>query len=401
MSSGADALSELWTRHDAAWRRTADAATQWAGADGVDPRLLRTRASGTFWELLERLDLTILVTREYEHLALGLGVTHGRPRTTFMPLPHPSGIAVELDKRRVHVASTRNPNQVFTLEPVTHTLDRGDMGPARVEDRPLVPVGSRFYPGSLYIHDLAVVANELHANAVAHNAVVRLPDDGGFEPVWWPKAIERAGKPDFSRNYLQLNSIAAGRDLTSSFYSASAASVSSRRPGHRNFAVDGRGVIFSGVTREPVASGLTRPHSARIADDGRLWVDNSGYGEVGVVEDGAFAPVALLPGWTRGLAFHDDVAFVASSRVIPGFENYAPGLDVRRSVCGLHALDIRRAEVIGSLVWPYGNQVFAVECVPRAFTGGFPFDTVTKREPSRTKQLFYGFSNRVSQGRDR
>ena len=82
--------------------------------------------------------------------------------------------------------------------------------------------------------------------------------------------------------------------------------------------MDRRGVIFSGVLRERMARGLTRPHSARV-DDGRVWADNSGYGELGYAEDGRFIPVMHLPGWTRGLCFKDRVAFVGTSRVIPRF----------------------------------------------------------------------------------
>src|SRR5439155_7446833 len=108
--------------------------------------------------------------------------------------------------------------------------------------------------------------------------------------VWWPRCIETADGPDFGRNYLQLNSIAAGPDLAGSFFSASTDQPSARRPGHRNFAVDRRGVIFAGATREAVVRGLTRPHSARL-QGGRVWVDNSGYGELGVVEAGRFRPL--------------------------------------------------------------------------------------------------------------
>jgi hypothetical protein len=44
--------------------------------------------------------------------------------------------------------------------------------------------------------------------------------------------------------------------LTTSYFSASAAKLSARRPGHRNFPVNKRGVIFSGTTREPIAGGV-------------------------------------------------------------------------------------------------------------------------------------------------
>src|SRR5262249_14340443 len=162
---------------------------------------------------------------------------------------------------------------------------------------------------------------------VGQNAIIRLYDDGRYERVWWPRCIETEAGPVIGQNHIQLNSIAAGKNLQNSYFSASAERLSARRPGHKNFPVDKRGVIFSGKTREPMARGLTRPHSARL-HQGRVWVDNSGYGELGVAESGGFEPIVRLPGWTRGLCFHGQVAFVGTSRVIPRFQHYAPGLDV-------------------------------------------------------------------------
>jgi uncharacterized protein (TIGR03032 family) len=273
-------------------------------------------------------------------------------------------------------------------------LERGDVsinGQLALvrNDHPLLPVRSVLLPGSFYIHDLAMVGRRLHANAVGQNCVVRLHDDGTFERAWWPRCIETAKGPEFSRNHLQLNSIAAGTDLRRSFFSASADHMSRRRPSHRNFPVDRRGVIFAGSTREPVAWGLTRPHSARF--HGRtLWVDNSGYGEVGVVADGKFEAQLKLPGWTRGLCFHDGVAFVGTSRILPRFRHFAPGVDADRAVCAVHAVDLKRGAVLGSLEWPAGNQIFAVEWVPTSFSRGFPF-RAGSRAPERERVLFYAF----------
>jgi len=336
-----------WDLHDAQWRDPAQVVGLWAGGERPG---LRTRVRGGFWEAID--GACLLVTREYEHAVVGLS----GGRQTQMTLPHPSGIAVA--EERVTVASTRNPNQLVELRP------------AEAEGRPLVPVRTAFHPGALYLHDLAYVGGVLHGNAVGQNAVVRL-DRERAERVWWPRAIESDGGPDFSRNYLQLNSIAAGPSVESSFYSASSDRISARRPGHRNFPVDGRGVVFSGRTREPVVTGLTRPHSARL-HEGELWVESSGYGEVGVAVDGKLDVVARLPGWTRGLAFYGAVAVVGTSRVIPCFRSYAPGLDLDKSVCGVFAIDTRSGATLGSLVWPEGNQVFAVEAVPARLTGGFP-----------------------------
>lgn len=386
---GAQDAERLWAHHNAELRDPAQIASQWEDAAAVDSSLLRARAHGPFWDVLERLDVTLVVSREYEHLLMGLTAQEGRPHMTFTRIPHPSGVAADERRGIVHVASTRNPNQVFDFEPVAETGVGAGPGEA-LFDRPLMPLRSRMLPGRLYLHDLAMVGRRLHGNAVGENAVVRLRDDGRFERVWWPRAIESGGEPDFSVNHLQLNSIAAGRTLRSSYFSASAAAPGRRRPGQLSFPVDKRGVIFSGATREPMATGLTRPHSARLAG-GDLWVDNSGYGEVGRVRGGRFEAVARLPGWTRGLCVVGDVAAVATSRVIPRFRRYAPGLDVERSVCGLHLIDLPSGRTLGSLDWPAGNQVFAVEAVPRPMTLGFPFSVGSKRRSAALRALFSGF----------
>jgi uncharacterized protein (TIGR03032 family) len=351
---------------------------------------MRFTVHGDWWETLARLQITLLVTREYEHLVMAARVADGRPLLSYLRIPHPSGIAVERSRGLVYVASTRNPNQILNLAPVARLLPAPNGAVEIIEDRPLVPMMSRFYPGALYLHDLACIDGALYGNAVGQNVVVRLEESGAYERVWWPRCIDTPGGPVFTRNHLQLNSIAAGSSLVTSFYSASTDRISVRRPGHRNFPVDGRGVIFSGATREPVARGLTRPHSARLHDT-KLWVDNSGYGEVGVVVDGRFQPVARLPGWTRGLCLCEDVCFVGTSRVIPRFRQYAPGLAVNEGVCGVHAIEIRSGRVLGGLVWPAGNQIFAVEWVPAAHTGGLPFRVTGRQAAAGPRRLFYAF----------
>jgi uncharacterized protein (TIGR03032 family) len=343
------------------------------------------RVHGDWWGVLEQLRACLVVAREYEHLLIAMSVAPEVPRQSFMSMPHPSGLAFDAAAQRLHVASTRNPNQLYVLAP-TPSVARTN-GASHAPDRPLVPLSTSFLPGRLYLHDLALIGGVLHGNAVGLNAIVRLAGPGDCEVVWWPRSIERDGRPDLSRNYLQLNSIAAGGDLASSFFSASAELPSSRRPGHRNFPVDRRGVIFSGATREVAARGLTRPHSARI-HRGELWVNDSGYGRVAAIRDGAPVTVAQLPGWTRGLAFAEDVAFVGSSRVIPRFAHYAPGLEADRSICGVHAVDLDSGRVLGSVTWPAGNQVFDIAVLPRTATLGFPA-LAGRRQSRRTLSSFF------------
>jgi uncharacterized protein (TIGR03032 family) len=382
-------LDALWARHSAEWRDTAQITSQWQDAAQLDPDLLKFRVRGDFWGTLAECNISLLVTREYEHLVMALQMRDGAPHVTFMKMPHPSGIAVNRERGIVHIASTRNPNQVYDLMPARSLIPRADMPQEPLDSQPLVPVGSRFYPGCTYMHEIALIGGELYANSVGQNAVVRLGEGGSFEYVWYPRCIEGENGPIFAQNHIQLNSIAAGDDLSHSFFSASSDEVSSRRPGHRNYPVDGRGVIFSGQTREAIARGLTRPHSARL-HQGKIWVDNSGYGQLVVAEDGGMTPVIDLPGWTRGLCFYENIAFVGTSRVIPRFRQYAPGLDVDGSICGIHAIDTRTGELLGSLIYPLGNQIFAVEWLPLEMTTGFAFSS--RRATAQQKKLFYAFS---------
>ena len=353
-------------------------------AADVPPPALAMTVKGDFWGLLEEHAATILVSREYEHLLVALSTEAGRPRVSHLSLPHPSGIAVDAAAARVWVACTRNPNQVIELRPAS---DEAGAWP----HRPLMPARLQFLPGRFYLHDLALVGGQLHGNSVGANAVVRI-DDTGADPVWWPRCIDGPSGPDFSRNYLQLNSIAAGADLERSFFTASADRPGPRRPGHSNWPVDRRGVVFSGSSREVVVRDLTRPHSARLWGE-RLWLDNSGYGEFGVVDSGRFEPVVRLPGWTRGLAFCGRLALVGTSRIIPRFAQYAPGLDADLAQCGIHWVDPVAGRCLASLYWPSGNQIFAIETLPRSVSDGLPYPaSASSRQLRRAEQLFFNYN---------
>ena len=206
------ALDALWARHDADLRDPQAIVSQWASPAETDPRLLRHRVRGRFWEAMAAAGGTLVVTREYEHLVVALAFVSGRPRVSYLRLPHPSGVAVDARRRRIYVASTRNPNVVFEFAPGRGRVARDGARDPGLPGDALLPVAARYLPGCLYLHDLALIGGRLHANAVAMNAVVELPETGGFRARWWPRSIDGPRGPLLDRNHLQLNSIAAGTD---------------------------------------------------------------------------------------------------------------------------------------------------------------------------------------------
>jgi len=387
-------IAKQWGRQNQAWREPYDVIGLFGFDVAAAAPMLGYKTRGPWWDILSELKVRLLVSREYEHLLLCLGAREGLPEISFMQLPHPSGIAVDRKNHQVYVASTRNPNQVFTFKPACGMIARAErrkFPPSEpCQSNALVPVRAQFYPGSLYLHDLAVIGKKVYATATGHNMVVELPTEGGYKPAWWPKCAEAEGKAINQTNYIQLNSVAAGATLKDSFFSASASCRGKYSPRDREFPVDQRGVIFSGKTRMPSCQGLTRPHSARL-QGGKVWVDNSGYGEFGFIDGERFLPIVKLGGWTRGLSFHQGVAFVGTSRVLPRFEHFAPGLDAKTCFCAVHAIDVKTAKVLASITWPAGNQIFAVEGVSQGMTSGFPKIFRPRLRQNDMTYLFYAF----------
>ncbi len=345
---------------------------------GLDARSLEYRIEGRFKDVLKEHKITLLVSREYENLMLALSVRGNQLYQSFLPMPHPTGIAIHRKTNSIVIACTRNPNKLVELKPMAGCTERKLSGSTFAGHRPLMPVREKYYPGSYYFHDLAYIGNRLYANSVGINGIIKadLSSPETETLCWFPEATtKKNGEPDLSANHLQLNSIAAGRTLQASYFTASSEKIRRYKPGHLQFPVKNTGVIFSGKTRSVAARGLTRPHSAKL-HKGRLWVNNSGAGEFGYIEKGNFKPLLNLQSWTRGLCFHEDIAFIGVSRIIQKYKVYAPGITHEIPRCGIVAFDTKSEKVVGSITFPFGNQIFAVEWLPSDVSSGFPHTSI-------------------------
>ena len=112
------------------------------------------------------------------------------------------------------------------------------------------------------------------------------------------------------------------------------------------------------------------PHSPRWYA-GRLWVCESGAGTLGSVDRniGKYEPIAEVPGFTRGLDFAGNLAFVGLSQVresavfsgIPITER----LTENERTCGVCVIDLTTGQVIALLRFETAVQeVFAVAVLP-------------------------------------
>jgi predicted O-linked N-acetylglucosamine transferase (SPINDLY family) len=122
------------------------------------------------------------------------------------------------------------------------------------------------------------------------------------------------------------------------------------------------------------------PHSPRV-HAGRLWVLNSGCGSLELVDpaNGRRDVVVRLPGYTRGLAFHGDYAFVGLSRIreTAVFGGIPIAEHPEQLKCGVGVIDLRTGQSVGHLEFEAGvEEIFDVAVVADArsvaVTGPYP-----------------------------
>jgi uncharacterized protein (TIGR03032 family) len=130
------------------------------------------------------------------------------------------------------------------------------------------------------------------------------------------------------------------------------------------------GVLIDVDSGEVITRGLSMPHSPRWYA-GRLWVCESGSGTLGFIDPstGKYEPITEVPGFTRGLDFAGQFAFVGLSQVresavfsgIPITERLAE----HERTCGACVVDLTSGQVVALLRFETAVQeVFAVTVLP-------------------------------------
>lgn len=203
------------------------------------------------------------------------------------------------------------------------------------------------FTGIVDTHDVAQTdTGEALFVATRYNCLAKTSPVHSFRTIWHPPFITGIVAED----RCHLNGVAL-RDGVAAY--ATAVSTTDSYDGWRDH-LDAGGVVIDLRSDEIVCAGLTQPHSPR-EHDGRLWLLNSGKGEVGYLDQagrsgGAFRPVARLPGFTRGLAFHGRYAVVGLSKPRyddPAGTGLAGGLyNPEEAWCGFQVIDTRSGDCV-------------------------------------------------------
>jgi uncharacterized protein (TIGR03032 family) len=328
---------------------TATSTTQ----DPEDRRIpVQFQHTGNFPDILQQLGCSLVVSTYQAGKVLVLGAHGGKLTISLLDYERPMGVAVGQNKIAIGAGAS------IHFLTANHAA-APTVAPAGSHDGCYVPHTSR-HTGKILVHDLGWGTEGLWLVNTLFSCLCTLDDSHSFIPRWKPGFISALADED----RCHLNGMAM--DQGQPRYVTCLAPVDTAAGWRADKARTG--CLIDVQTGEFVARGLCMPHSPRVAR-GELFVLNSGYGNLSRVDraTGRLEPVEQVPGYTRGLAFHGQFAFVGLSRIRE--TNVFGGLPIgehrEELCCGVAAIDMTTGRTVATFRFLSGvEEIFAVEVLP-------------------------------------
>jgi uncharacterized protein (TIGR03032 family) len=329
-----------------------------AGSEGVkvaDPAPLRAVHTPNFPALLRQLGASLLVTTYQAGKLVMVRDEGDHLNTHFRGFQAPMGMALAGDRLAIGT-------KIQVWEFVDVPAVTGKLEPPGRHDACFLP-RSCHVTGNIQIHEMAWGAGgALWVVNTRFSCLCTLDGSASFAPQWRPPFVTALEPTD--RCHLNGLGMEGGRPRY-----VTALGETNEPAGWRANKAKG-GILMDVASGEVITSGLSMPHSPRWYA-GRLWVCESGTGTFGFIDPSTrtYKPVAEAPGFTRGVDFAGNLAFVGLSQVresavfsgIPITER----LGENERTCGVCVIDLQSAQVVALLRFESGVQeVFAVTVLP-------------------------------------
>jgi uncharacterized protein (TIGR03032 family) len=316
----------------------------------IEYRDIRCTHSEGLPALLTQLRLSVLIsTYQTGHLVV-VAAHQGRLMLTFHGFDRAMGVAV---KPRCLSVCTRNevwfvrsaPDIAARLEP------RGQFDACFL-------ARTAHFTGDIQAHESAWVGTEFWVVNTLFSCLAALHPYYSFAPRWKPPFISVLRPED--RCHLNGLAVVDGQPRY-----VTALGETDTAGGWRAGKSNG-GCLLEVPSGRRVAGGLSLPHSPRVYEN-QVYFLHSGQGRLERVDplNGALTPVCAVPGVARGLALHNDHAFVGLSRARPSLEE-VPIVEQREQLkCGLAIINLRTGEQAALLEFKTGvEEIFDVQVLP-------------------------------------
>ena len=321
--------------------------------------------TNSFPALLDQLGISLLVTTYQAGKLVILRADNGTLNTHFCNLPKPMGLALRGPQLGI---GTRNMVQEYHANDAVAAwrLPEGRC------DRCFVPRVS-YCTGNMQIHEMEWVGDELWFVNTLFSCLAVRSIPYSFQPRWQPPFISSLAPED----RCHLNGLGL-RDGNIRYVTA--LGQTDTAGGWRARKKEG-GIVMDVASSDVLLDGLSMPHSPRWYQE-RLWLLESGAGSIGYLDAGVgrYQSIAELPGFTRGLDFCGQVAFVGLSQVRESAVFSGIPITERKQerICGVAAVHLETGKNLGWVHFDQGVQeIFAVRVVHGC---RFP-DVVTEDDP--------------------
>jgi uncharacterized protein (TIGR03032 family) len=310
------------------------------------------RYSPSLFDILKHLKCSLIASTYQGGKVLAIGSVEDKLKISVLDCEQPMGLAVGRD---VVAIGCRSQIQFFRA---AHQIAPA-LSASGKADGCYVPNVSR-HTGRILGHDLGWGEEGLWVVNTLFSCLCTLDDAHSFVPRWKPRFISQLADQD----RCHLNGLAM--DGGAPRYVTALAETDSAAGWRENKAKSG--CLIDVTSGEVICRGLAMPHSPRVYQD-KLWVLNSGQGQLSQVDrlTGKLTLVEDIPGYTRGLSFHGQFAFVGLSRIRES--NVFGGLPISEKreelYCGIAVIDLLTGKTAATFRFLSGvEEIFAVDVIP-------------------------------------
>ncbi|MGL5080428.1 MAG: TIGR03032 family protein [Microcoleaceae cyanobacterium] len=312
---------------------------------------LRSVHTTNFPVILSQLGISLAVSTYQAGKVILVRAVDDTLNTHFRLFNRPMGLAGNQEKLAIGTAF-----QIIDLRNVPDAAAK--LEPAGKHDACYLPRQIHM-TGDIDIHEMAWAGDELWFINTRFSCLCTLGHPNSFVPRWRPPFVTAYDLTD----RCHLNGLGL-RDGKPKYVTA--LGETDTPAGWRQNKVNG-GILMEIDTNEILVRGISMPHSPRWHSN-QLWVLESGKGYLSTVDSnqGQLTSVTQLPGFTRGIDFWGDLAFIGLSQVRE--TAVFSGLEIAQHperICGIWVVNLQTGEILAFLRFEAGIQeIFAITILP-------------------------------------
>ncbi len=318
-----------------------------------DPNLsLQSVHTTNLPNLLSQLGISLVVSTYQAGKLIVIRADGDKINTHFRMFDRPMGIAANREKLAIGTTY-----QIWELRNIPAVAEK--LEPLGKHDACYLPRRTHI-TGDIDIHEMAYIQDELWFVNTKFSCLCTLDQIHNFRPQWKPKFISAYDLSD----RCHLNGFAV-RDDQAQYVTA--LGETDTAVGWRKNKVNG-GILIDIPSHEIICQGLSMPHSPRWYQE-QVWILESGNGSLAKVDlnSGKLITVTQLPGFTRGIDFYGNLAFIGLSQVRE--TAIFSGLPITERLtepnCGIWVVHIHTGEIIAFLKFEDAVQeIFAISILP-------------------------------------